>query len=328
MLTRRQNLLETIKGGNPDRFVNQYEYLGLVFDPISMSAAGVCPRGGTIKNGWGVTISFPEGLPGPFPDSSGNLCVLKDITQWRETLKMPQIEFSDEEWADCVAMADSVDRNDQFVAPFIANGIFEKLHYLMGMEESLMAFYEEPDDMHDLIDFLADYEIAAAKEIIAHIHPNAIFHHDDWGSQISSFMSPEMFEEFILPAYQKIYGFWKENGVELIVHHSDSYAANLVPHMIECGIDIWQGVISTNDLPKLVKEYGGQISFHGGLNNGVFDVANLDHEALLDATRELCTECGKHYLIPGMTMGGPESSYAGVYEAATAAIDKVSKEMF
>ena len=27
MLTIRQNLLETIHGGHPDRFVNQYEFL-------------------------------------------------------------------------------------------------------------------------------------------------------------------------------------------------------------------------------------------------------------------------------------------------------------
>lgn len=30
MLTKRQNLLETIHGGNPDRFVNQYEYLNIL----------------------------------------------------------------------------------------------------------------------------------------------------------------------------------------------------------------------------------------------------------------------------------------------------------
>ena len=30
MLTKRQNLLETMHGGNPDRFVNQYEAFGVV----------------------------------------------------------------------------------------------------------------------------------------------------------------------------------------------------------------------------------------------------------------------------------------------------------
>ena len=30
MLTKRQNLLETIRGGKPDRYVNQYEALAMV----------------------------------------------------------------------------------------------------------------------------------------------------------------------------------------------------------------------------------------------------------------------------------------------------------
>ena len=61
-----------------------------------------------------------------------------------------------------------------------------------------------------------------------------------------------------------MYKFWKDNGVELIVHHSDSYAATYVPLMIEMGIDIWQGAMSTNNIPKLIERYGKQITFMGG----------------------------------------------------------------
>ncbi|MGL6294696.1 MAG: uroporphyrinogen decarboxylase family protein, partial [Eubacterium aggregans] len=80
-----------------------------------------------------------------------------------------------------------------------------------------------------------------------------------------------MFEEFIVPAYKKIYGYYKFHGVELIVHHSDSCTANLVPAMIDVGIDIWQGCIDANDIPSLIKEYGGQISFMGGIDNSKID---------------------------------------------------------
>lgn len=31
MLTKKQNLLETIRGGNPDRYVNQYEAIAMVY---------------------------------------------------------------------------------------------------------------------------------------------------------------------------------------------------------------------------------------------------------------------------------------------------------
>ncbi len=32
MLTIRQNLLETMNGGHPDRFVNQFEFLELIME--------------------------------------------------------------------------------------------------------------------------------------------------------------------------------------------------------------------------------------------------------------------------------------------------------
>jgi uroporphyrinogen-III decarboxylase len=98
---------------------------------------------------------------------------------------------------------------------------------------------------------LTEWELSYAEEIVKYIKPDAIFHHDDWGSQLSSFVSPEMFEEFILPAYKQVYGYFKKNGVECIIHHSDSYGMNLVDFMVEMGMDVWQGVMSTNTFPLL-----------------------------------------------------------------------------
>lgn len=329
MLTIKDNLRETLKGGKPDRFVNQYEYISLVPDPV-MSNAGVSIKPGETKyNGWGVKICFQENTPGAFPVCEGDDKLLKDVTQWREVIKAPRTEFTDEEWAPFLEMASKVDRNEYFLCACVYTGIFEKLHYFMGMEDAMMNFYEEPEEMHALIDFLADWEIAGAKETISHMHPDALFHHDDWGSQKSSFMSPAMFEEFIEPAYKKIYGYWKANGVEVVVHHSDSYAANLVPSMIRMGIDVWQGAVSDNNIPELLKKYGGQIAIQGGLDNGKYDKPDWSSEEIHAGLKALfdVTEPGK-YLIPSMTMGGPESVYPGEYEAVTAEIAKLSKEYF
>ena len=195
MLTKRENLLETIRGGHPDRYVNQYEYLAIVGDPIGIKINGrdTIIRGTSGLNGWGVTIEFPENVPGPFPNTAEDKVVVKDITRWREYVKSPGVIFPEEEWAPFVERANAVDRREQFVAPIVAPGLFEKLHYLVGMEATMIAFYEEPEAVKELIDFLADWEIEAAKETISHLHPDALFHHDDLGSQISSFVSPALF---------------------------------------------------------------------------------------------------------------------------------------
>lgn len=327
MLTKRQNLMETIKGGNPDRFVNQYEFLDIILEaPMDLPLA---PGPGTeVKNKWGITFRWPADQIGSFPVHDEEHKVLKDITKWKESVKAPSVFYTDEEWAPAIAHANSVDRNDKFVTSICAPGIFEMTHHLMSMEDALMAFYEEPEAMQELIDYVVEYELAYAKEYIDHIHPDALFHHDDWGSQISTLISPAMFEEFFLPAYKKVYGFWKDNGVELIVHHSDSYAATLVPFMIEMGIDIWQGVMTTNNVPELIKKYGTKISFMGDIDSGVVDHPSWSREEIAKYVEIACKECGKLYFIPNLSQGLNIASFPGVYDTTSEEIDRVSKEMF
>ena len=329
MLTKRQNFLETIHGGNPDRFVNQYEYLGMMAgDPISGQNARPVKGGGPVVDAWGVTKNFPDNVPGPFPVHDYEHRVIKNIENWKEVVHMPRTDFPDEAWAAYEARAAAIDRNEVFASTMSAPGIFEQVHYLMSIDEALVAFYTNPDEMHELIDYITDYELKLAEQLVKHGHPDAVFHHDDWGSHNSSFMSPEMFEEFFVPAYKKVYGYYKEHGVELIVHHSDSYAANLVPAMIEMGIDVFQGCVTTNNVPALVKEYGGKISFMGDINNGVIDIPRWTPELVEQEVRRACETNGKHYFIPCMTAGGPGSTYPGVYQCVSETIDKLSKEMF
>ena len=336
MLTKRQNLLETIRGGNPDRFVNQYEYLicqpegyGMIMaNPVSAASSRPVPGGPPVVNAWGVTILFPEGAPGAFPVHDAEHKVLKDITEWRKVVKAPRLDYPQSEWDKFKPAVEGIDRNEVFATCMIAPGVFEQLHYLMGMDDCLINFYEEPEAMHELIGYITEYELGYAKLLCENFQPDAIFHHDDWGSHNSSFMSPAMFDEFITPAYKKIYGFYKASGVEIVVHHSDSYAANLVPSMIEMGVDIWQGCVTTNKVPELVKQYGGKMSFMGDIDNGVVDREDWSREVIAREVRRACETNGKMYYIPNTTMGGPESTYPGVYDAVTEEIEKMSKEMF
>lgn len=243
-------------------------------------------------------------------------------------MKAPPTKFTEEEWKPYVEAAEKIDRNEYFATAYVGNGIFEKLHSFMGMEDTMINFYEEPEAMHELIDYLADWEIAGAKEVISHLHPEALFHHDDWGSQISSFLSPAMFEEFIEPAYQKIYGFWKDNGVQLIVHHSDSYVANLFPSIIRMKIDVLQGAVYENNIPELIQKYGEKVSIMAGLDNGKYDKPDWSREEIHQGLKELFETAGTRYLIPCLTMGGPESTYPGVYDTVTEEIDQFSKVYF
>ncbi len=152
-----------------------------------------------------------------------------------------------------------VDGTKAFKATFVAPGLFEQTHHLCEMVNALYYYIDYENEMHDLIKYLTEWELKLAEGICSHLHPDMIFHHDDWGSHDSTFLSPAMFEDYFLESYKEIYGYYKSHGVDYIVHHSDSYAATLVPDMIEMGIDVYQG----DYFLESYKEIYGYYKSHG-----------------------------------------------------------------
>lgn len=249
-----------------------------------------------------------------------------DITEWRKYVKAPNVLFPDIAWEQAQEDMKQINREETFAAFLVAPGLFERMHSLLSMQEALMAFYDEPDAVKELIKYLEEWEIQYAGLLCDKLHPDCIYHHDDWGSQLSTFLSPTMFEGFFVESYKNIYGFYREHGVELIVHHSDSYAETLVSMMIEMGIDIWQGVMTTNDIPGMIRKYGGKISFMGGINSATVDHEGWSEEEIEREVSRACHEYGKKYYIPNTTMGGDMSTYPGVYECVSRCIEKCNSD--
>lgn len=314
--------------GNPTRYSNNYEALLLTFSTPFMFHSPMCGYGQeNVVDAWGVTNSWPLGTPGGFPVHTPEKVVIKDFENWQDYVKFPNLKFPEAEWEPLIAQYEAIDKSNTYAAPFVAPGIFERLHHLGRMENTLMAFYECEDEIADLIKAIVDWELELAEGIVSHIHPDVLFHHDDWGSFKSTFMSPSMFEDFFVEAYQQVYGYYKKNGVEMVVHHSDSYGATLVPAMIDMGINVWQGCTSTNDLPKLVKEYGDKITFMGGFDGAAIDKSGITKEEIKKFTYEYIDSVGTPKgFVPCIAQGGPGSVYKNVYEYLWESIDEYNMD--
>jgi len=329
MLTAKENMRQTIFGGSPDRFVNQYEAISMVFTP-SLSTGGprLVPGGEPVVNAWGVTNSWPEGVPGSFPVHTPELIVIKDIERWQDYVKAPSLDFPQEAWDMSKSMMDAVDGNLSYKAIFVAPGLFEQTHHLSEIKNALIYYALNPKEMHELLKYLTEYELELAEKVCANLHPDAMFHHDDWGSEASTFMSPDMFADFFVEPYKQIYGYYHEHGCELVIHHSDSYAATLVPYMIEMGIDVWQGVMQSNDTPALLEKYRGQITFMGDIDNKAVDFVGWTQEDARKAVHRACKDTNTRSFIPCITQGGAGSVYPGTYAALSEEIDARSVELF
>ena len=330
MLTAKENMRQCIIGGKPDRYVNQFEAISMVFDP-SMLMSPMPKKGGEpTVNAWGVTYSFPNTAPAAFPVHTPDKIVVKDIEHWQDYVHAPDLtKIPDNLWDMCKGMYDAVDGNLSYKAAFVAPGLFEQCHHLCEIQNALIYYLEYPDEMHDLIKYLTEYELKQAELTCSRLHPDAVFHHDDWGSERNSFLRPSVVEDFFLDAYKEIDKYYHDHGVEFIFHHCDCYAANLIPYMIEMGIDVWQGCMHSNNVPDLVKQYQGKITFMGEIDNKFVDFEGwtpADCEKVgYDAIERVGSMTS---FIPCITQGGAGSLYPGAYDALFEGIDKYNIEHF
>ena len=331
MLTAKENLRQTIiKDGKPDRFVNNYEGIYLMMHPQIIHSGALLNPGDYGKvNAWGVTFDFPEYVPGAFPVHTPDKIVVKDIEKWEEYVKAPSLDFPDAEWEMFQQQYEEVTASGKcYAATFFAPGIFEQTHHLCSIDEALIYYIDEPERMRDLVKYLTEYELRMAEDICDKLHPEAIFHHDDWGTERNSFLNPEMFEEFFVEPYKQLYGYYHDHGVEFVFHHNDSYSANLVPYMIEMGIDVWQGAMSTNNVKDMLDKYKGQIAFMGGIDNKFVDFAGWTPEDIERVAYEWLDGFDFQSYIPCITQGGPGSTMSGTYVELVKYIDQYNREKF
>ena len=320
-MTPKENLLALLHGKKQDAFVNEWEPYGNVFDPL-MGATLTAKLGETVKDPWGVTVYWGEDEPGVMPIINEDTKVLKDITEWREYVHAPNLAEMDLDWSAAREQASQIRDQGRLAMSLMATGLFEQSHYLMGFEDTLMNLLMEPEDMHDFLDYLLEYKMTYARLLVENLHPDILLHHDDWCSKTSLFMSPDTWREFFKDRYKRFFDYFHENGV-LIMHHSDSYCEPIVQDMIDIGIDIWQGVLPTNDIPKLQREFGKKIVFMGGIDSAI-DMKDYDETQIREEVRRACREYAPGgSFIPSITYGAAGSIFPGVDDIV---MDEINKQ--
>ena len=211
---------------------------------------------------------------------------------------------------------------------FAPTGIFERLHFIHGFEDTLMDFLLEPEAMAELCMAIGEYRLNGFKLMCKYAKPEMMLSHDDWGSKTSLFVPPDSWREILKPAYVDSYNFLHDQGV-IIMHHSDSFCEEIVEDMIDLHIDIWQGVLPQNDIPKLQKIINGRMCLMGGIDAAIVDRDDSTEEEIRTETRRVCKEYAEAgCFIPCITYGGAGCIHHSTDVFIDDEIEKCSKEFF
>jgi len=153
---------------------------------------------------------------------------------------------------------------------FACNGIqvFELMHPVCGHEHMLMGMCLDPDWIKDMVETYSDLLVNLMDILFAEEgKPDCLWFYEDMGYKNHPFLSPDMYDEIILPGHKKCFDYVHSLGIPVVLH-SCGYVAPLVPGFIKAGIDCLQviEVKAGMDLLQLHQDFGDKISFCGGMD--------------------------------------------------------------
>lgn len=148
-------------------------------------------------------------------------------------------------------------------------GFYWRAREWMGTEGVSYAWYDQPDLMHEMMEFIADFTIEVSRPILDQIAPDYIFLNEDMAMKTGPLLSPRTYRAFIFPHMRRLVDFYKSQGVRYFVVDTDGNSEPLLPLLIEAGVDaIWpmERAADSQDPLFLRKKYGKQLRLWGGVD--------------------------------------------------------------
>lgn len=201
---------------------------------------------------------------------------VKDVPlkDWKDfdRLSIPNIEDK-ARWGVLEGIRDRA--GDRFL---LARGIalYERVHFIRGLENTWIDIYQEREKLENLIDILVEMNIYAIGKYSA-AGADGFILFDDWGLQDKLMISPNAWREIWKPRYEKVFRASHDAGLLNFLHCCGHITA-IMDDLIQVGLDVIQMDQQQNmGLERLGESFGGRICFwcpadiQGVMVNGTTD---------------------------------------------------------
>jgi uroporphyrinogen decarboxylase len=145
---------------------------------------------------------------------------------------------------------------------------FEWSQILRGYANAMMDLASDPRLIEYLLDRIMEVHLENIKRYLAAVgkYIQIIYVADDLGTQTGLWMSPETYRKVFKPRHKKLYRHIKDNSDCSIFLHSCGAIYELIPDIIDVGVDIISPVQTSAkgmDPVRLKKEFGKSLTFWG-----------------------------------------------------------------
>jgi hypothetical protein len=300
-MTEKECFEVAMDGGIPEHTPCFWSSAQLGFSSVIGNIPAIGTQSG--YDWWGVHWTATENTFGMFTPTVGYGPVLKDITKWKEEVKFPDISGIDWEAA---AARDTAGWDRSRAVDFygIGNGLFERVHFLMGYEEAMYAIMEEPEAVAELVMAIAEFYCELIRKIGEYYKPDYLTLLDDYAYKDGGMISPEQFRNIFAPALKKIVETTEEGGMKFIMHCCGQEQV-FIDEMYKIGIRRMEPCQPCNDVVGMKKKHP-DMAFMGGLDlQGCLDLENVTEEQIRAEVRRCLNEYGKEigsYVVYGCSI--------------------------
>ncbi len=140
---------------------------------------------------------------------------------------------------------------------------FEQLQFIRGTENLYCDLITKPDNMLEFVDRMHKF-YCKQLTLWAQTDVDGLFFMDDWGSQKSLLINPNLWCEIFKPMYKDYINIAHNYGKKILMH-SDGYILEILPHLVELGLDAVNAQIFCMDFKDL-EQFKGKITFWGEID--------------------------------------------------------------
>ena len=139
---------------------------------------------------------------------------------------------------------------------------------LCGMDTLMMLMFTEPEFVEDLLDKILENQISVVKNAIK-MGADFIDDTDDYAFNTGPLMSPDMFEDIIVPRLTRFTDEVHKAGGKLI-KHTDGNVNKILSHIVSCGVDAYHSIdpMAGMNLADVKAMYGDKITLFGNVDCG------------------------------------------------------------
>jgi hypothetical protein len=155
-------------------------------------------------------------------------------------------------------------RTDKFTLSGVCARLFERLQFLRGSENLYIDLAYGTAEVRTLINMVHEYYLEDVANW-ARTDVDAVFLMDDWGSNISLLISPEMWRSLFKPLYRE-YCDIIHGADKYVFFHSDGNIESIFGDFVEIGVDAINSQLFCMDIERLGRLYRGKITFWGEID--------------------------------------------------------------